>query len=258
MKTVILCGGKGSRIRDIANEVPKPMLNIGERPILWHIMKIFSHYRNIDFLLCLGFKGWVIKEFFLNYKAMTSDLTIELGKSPSPKYHDEHPEGDWKISLVETGLETQTGHRLFQAKKYLGNESFLFTYGDGVANIDIDALVRFHRSHGKIGTMTGVRPPSRFGEIQLDGNKAVAFAEKPQTSSGLINGGFCLFEPEIFDYIPDDPSSVFEQTPLQRLAADGQLMVYQHNGFWQPMDTPREYELLNRLWNQGKAPWKVW
>jgi glucose-1-phosphate cytidylyltransferase len=258
MKTVILCGGKGTRIRDVTNEVPKPMLPIGGRPILWHIMKIYAHHGFSDFVLCLGYQGWKIKEFFLHYEAMTADLTVRLGRPSSVDYLDGHPEQGWQVTLAETGLDSQTGYRVLQARKYLGDGPFMFTYGDGVADVDIQALLRFPRSHGRIGTMTGVRPPGRFGEIQADGDRVRSFAEKPQAAGGLINGGFCVFEQGLFDYLPDSPGVALELEPLRRLAADGQLMVYRHEGFWQPMDTLREYDLLNNLWNEGTAPWKVW
>ncbi len=258
MKTVILCGGKGTRIRDVTNDTPKPMLPIGGKPILWHIMKIYAHYGFKDFVLCLGYKGWLIKEFFLNYEAMTTDITIGLGRPSSVEYLNGHPEEGWRVTLAETGLDSMTGYRVLQARKYLANEPFMFTYGDGVADIDINALLRFHKSHGKIGTMTGVRPPGRFGEIDAQGDRVQSFAEKPQASGGLINGGFCIFESAFFDYIPDRSDTPLEHKPLRRLAADGQLMVYQHQGFWQPMDTLREYDLLNNLWQDGQAPWKVW
>lgn len=255
MKTVILCGGKGTRIRD-TSEIPKPLMPIGGRPILWHIMKTYAYWGFDDFVLCLGYKGWAIKEFFLNYRAMTTDLTINT-RSSDMEYHTP-PEDDWRVTLAETGLESMTGYRLLKAMRYVGTETFMFTYGDGVSDIDLRALLGYHRSHGRIGTMTGVRPGSRFGEIQADGNQVTSFAEKPQASAGLINGGFCVFEPEFFKYIDDDPSVVLEQEPLRRLTKDRQLMVFEHSGYWQPMDTYREYELLNRLWNTGTAPWKRW
>jgi glucose-1-phosphate cytidylyltransferase len=258
MKTVIVCGGKGTRIRDVSAELPKPMLEIGNRPVLWHIMKTYAHYGFEDFVLCLGFKGWLIKEFFLNYQAMTSDLTIQLGRVQDVELHDRHPEANWRIILAETGLESMTGYRVRQVSKYLEEQPFMFTYGDGVADIDIAELIKFHQNHGKLATMTGVHPPSRFGEIQAKGDQVLTFAEKPQAREGLINGGFCVFEPGVLEYVPDDPTCVFEQAPLRRLAAAGELMVYRHEGFWQPMDTAREYELLNGLWNAGRAPWKRW
>jgi glucose-1-phosphate cytidylyltransferase len=258
MKTVILCGGKGTRIRDVTNEIPKPLLPIGGRPILWHIMKTYAHHGFADFVLCLGYRGWQVKEFFLNYEAMTTDLTITLGRPSTVEYLDQHPEQGWRVTLAETGLESQTGDRVRLARKYLEEQPFLFTYGDGVADVNLTELVRFHRSHGKIGTMTGVRPPGRFGEIQADGDRVTSFAEKPQAAGGLINGGFCVFEPEIFDYIPERLGIALEIEPLQRLAAEGELQVYRHDGFWQPMDTLREHDLLNNLWQQGAAPWRVW
>jgi glucose-1-phosphate cytidylyltransferase len=258
MKTLILCGGKGTRIRDVSDEVPKPMLPIGGKPILWHIMKTYAHHGFSDFVLCLGYRGWQIKEYFLNYEAMTSDLAITLGRPSTVEYLDEPPEQGWRVTLAETGLESQTGDRVRLARKHLGESTFLFTYGDGVADVDVGELVRFHRSHGKIGTMTGVRPPGRFGEIEADGERVKRFAEKPQAAGGLINGGYCVFEPAIFDYIPERLGIALEIEPLQRLADDGELRVFRHEGFWQPMDTLREHDILNRLWREGKAPWKVW
>ncbi len=258
MKVMILCGGKGTRIRNVTDDVPKPMVPIGNRPILWHIMKTFAHHGHTDFLLCLGYKSWVIKEFFLHYEAMKTDLTITLGRPSDVEILSPMDEEGWSITLAETGLESMTGYRVLQGKKYVEDSPFFFTYGDGVSDVDISALLAFHRSHGKIGTMTGVRPPSRFGEIERDGQRVSSFAEKPQAAGGRINGGFCIFEPGIFDFIDDDPNVVFEQEPLRKLAAAGELMVFEHDGYWQPMDTMREFLLLNDLWKSGQAPWKVW
>ncbi len=258
MDVVILCGGKGTRIRDVTENIPKPMIPIGGRPILWHIMKHYAHHGFTSFVLCLGYKGWAIKEFFLQYEAMLSDIVVTLGRPSTVKLLNPMDEEGWTITMAETGAESMTGYRILQTRKYIGDQRFFLTYGDGVSNVDINELLRFHESHGKIGTMTGVRPPSRFGEIENSGGLVRSFAEKPQSIGGLINGGFCVFEPGLFDYIDDDPSIVFEHSPLRRLVADRQLMVHEHDGYWQPMDTVREYDILNKLWERGQAPWKVW
>jgi glucose-1-phosphate cytidylyltransferase len=258
MKAVILCGGKGTRIQDVAHDMPKPMVSIGNKPILWHIMKIFSAHGINDFVLCLGHKGWKIKEYFLTYKFKTSDFTLDLGSAGKPCDHGCEEELNWRITFAETGLESMTAYRVRRVRKYLAEETFMLTYGDGVANINISDLLRFHRSHGKLVTITAVRPPSRFGELELVGKEVSSFHEKPQVSTGLINGGFFVCEPGLFDYLPDDESCMFETTPLQMLARDKELMAYVHSGFWQPMDTSREHQLLNNMWSSGKAAWKIW
>jgi glucose-1-phosphate cytidylyltransferase len=261
MKVVILCGGMGSRIRDVNENIPKPMLPIGSRPILWHIMKIYSHYGFKEFILCLGYKGNVIKEFFLNYYAMVNDVTIDLSMPNAMKYHEEQKWEDWKVTLADTGIETLTGARVAKIGKYLGNDSaFLLTYGDGVADIDITALVAFHTDHGKLVTVTGVHPISRFGEMKVSENNLVtSFAEKPQVSEGRINGGFFVMQREFINrYLHEEPDLILEQSPLSQCARDRELMSFNYEGYWQPMDTYREYQILNNLWNEGKAPWKVW
>ena len=254
MKAVILCGGQGTRIRDVADDLPKPMIRIGERPIVWHIMQTYAAAGIAEFVLCLGYKGWALKEYFLNLRAQVSDLTIAPGGvSYGPA---EFAEADWTIHLAETGLAAQTGARLWRVRDRLaGDELFCLTYGDGVADLDPAAVVAFHRRHGKIATVTGVRPAGRFGVMTLDGAQVTSFDEKPQTGEGLINGGYFVFSPKVFDYLSDDPALILEQDPLQRLAADGELMLYEHQGFWQPMDTYREWKLLNELWDSGAAPW---
>lgn len=261
IKTVILCGGMGTRIRDVADDIPKPLIRIGELPILWHIMKTYSHYGYSDFVLCLGYKGWLIKEFFLNYHRFITDFTLKLGDSSPIAFHNEHAEQDWSITMANTGINTQTGGRIWQVRKYLeDSEVFCVTYGDGVADIDINELVDFHRSHGRVGTVTGVRPPGRFGVMDISSDDdvaaAVAFREKPQGHEGYINGGFFVFDHRLWDYMNDDPSLVFEQSPLSTLAADGQLAVFKHQGFWQPMDTFRDWRQLNKVWDEGNAPWR--
>jgi len=260
MKTVILCGGYGTRIRDVAENIPKPMIPIGEYPILWHIMKYYATCGYNDFVLCLGYKSEVIKDFFFNYETRASDFTIKLGDKNSVIRHNSHDEEGWSITMAETGINAMTGARVKRIEKYIGNdEYFMLTYGDGVGNIDIKKLVEFHKSHGKIATLTGVHPPGRFGELVCTENKEVTgFNEKPQVSGGRINGGFFVCKREIFDYLNNDESLVFEQEPMKKLVADNQLMVFEHDGFWQPMDTSREYSLLNQLYSNNQAPWVKW
>lgn len=255
MKVVILAGGYGTRIRDVADDIPKPMIPIGSYPILWHIMKSYAHFGHKDFIICLGYKGQVIKDFFLNYEAYTRDFTISFG-SGDIKYHNSHTESDWKVTLADTGIRSMTGSRISRIRKYVGNEDFMLTYGDGVSDVDISALLAFHKSHGKILTVTGVRPPGRFGEMMDNAEgQVMAFNEKPQASAGRISGGFFVASPKLFDYVTDDEDLVFEQGPIHRLVADQQLMMFKHDGFWQPMDTSREYLLLNSLFEKDNAPW---
>ncbi len=258
MKAVILCGGQGTRIRDVADDIPKPMIRIGDRPILWHIMQIYAASQITDFVLCLGYKSWSIKEYFLNFHAQVANITVCPGRPGELEFDaGQFPEKDWRIELVETGLASMTGARLWRVRDRLASdELFCFTYGDGVADIDIAEVVAFHRRHGKIGTVTGVRPPGRFGVMAVDGEQISAFSEKPQTGEGLINGGYFVFDARVFDYLDSDPGLVFEQEPLRRLAEDGQLMLFEHSGFWQPMDTYREWKMLNEMWDSGQAPWK--
>lgn len=262
MKTVILCGGFGTRIRDVTDDIPKPMIPIGRYPILWHIMKYYSCWGHKNFILCLGHKGQHIKEYFLNYEALTRDFTICLASNSkeSRRYHTDHDESDWEVTLCDTGLNAMTGARVRRIRQYVQDEeNFMLTYGDGIGDIDMGELVKFHKQHGRILTVTGVRPPGRFGELTCSPQgEVVAFNEKPQTSEGLISGGFFVCRKEIFDYLGDNEDLVFEQEPMKRLANDRQLMVYRHSGFWQPMDTSREYTLLNELYRDGRAPWVTW
>ena len=260
MKTVILCGGFGTRIRDVADNIPKPMIPIGNKPVLWHIMKYYSAWNFKDFVLCLGYKSDVIKNFFLNYETSINDITITLGEKNPIEIHNKHPETGWKITMAETGLNAMTGARVKKIFKYVKDEeNFMLTYGDGVGDIDIKKLVDFHNSHGKIITVTGVRPPGRFGELVYNDHQVVTgFNEKPQVTGGRINGGFFICRKELFNYLNDDEDLVFEQEPLINLVKDSQMRVYEHDGFWQPMDTYREYSLLNSLYNKGKAPWVIW
>jgi glucose-1-phosphate cytidylyltransferase len=258
MKAVILCGGQGTRFREETEYRPKPMVEVGDRPILWHIMKHYAHHGMKDFVLCLGYKGQVIKDFFLNYEAHVSDLTLRLGRQRGVEYHGVHAEDDWRVTLADTGPIAQTGARIKKVARYLGSGPFCATYGDGVSDVDLRRLVAFHRAHGKLGTVTGVRPKSRFGELTLQGERVVSFAEKP-VGDGMISGGFFVFEREFVDrYLTGEDGLILEHEPLQRLAADGQLMVYEHQGFWQSMDTYRDWRVLEDLWWSGRVPWKVW
>lgn len=258
MKVVILCGGLGTRLRDETDFRPKPMVEAGGKPILWHIMKIYAHYGYTDFILCLGYKAEVIKAYFLNYQAMSSDLTIQLGSTDNVQFHSNHLEHGWNVTLADTGLHAMTGARVKCIEKYIDGDEFMLTYGDGVADIDISKLVHFHRQHGKIATVVGVRPQSRFGELMTNAQSVVEFREKPQTSQGYINGGFFVFHRRFFDYVSADDSCVMEKQPLEELSREGELMMYPHTGFWQCMDTPRDLQRLEALWRDGNAPWKVW
>ena len=256
MKTVILCGGKGTRLREETEYRPKPMVPIGSRPILWHIMRRYARYGHKEFVLCLGYKGDVIKEYFRNYRWNSHDVTVSLTAPDQPRFHDLDREEDWKVTLCDTGSESLTAWRVRAVRSQVGRGPFFLTYGDGVGDIDLKALLSFHRKSGALCTLTAVHPPGRFGEIQMDNRGRVeSFNEKPQTETGYINGGFMVCEQELFDYLPDDPFSMLEEAPLRQLAAKGKLAAYRHEGFWQPMDTYQEFTLLNRLWNSGNAPW---
>lgn len=255
MKVIILCGGRGTRLKEETEYRPKPMVEIGGKPILWHIMKIYSVYGFDEFVLALGYKKEVIKQYFLNYRAMQQDLTIKLGSNEVK--NASNPQEDWTIHMIDTGDKSMTGGRLHRLKPYLEGETFLLTYGDGVANINIRKLVEFHHSHRKLATVTAVHPVARFGEMKLDGARVCQFKEKPQTREGQINGGFFVFEPGVFEYLHGD-DTVLEEDPLENLAHDGQLMAYCHDGFWYCMDTIRDLEVLEKLWSKGNAPWKVW
>ena len=256
MKAIILAGGLGTRLAEETGTRPKPMVEIGGRPILWHIMKSYAHHGVTDFIICLGYKGYMIKEYFANYALHMSDVTVDLRKN-SIDVHRNDAE-DWRISLIDTGDATMTGGRLKRAMRFLGNEhDFCLTYGDGVADLDIGDAIAFHRRHGRRATVTAVRPPSRFGRLGLDGNQVTAFLEKPKDEGGWINGGFFVLRRDI-DELIDDDDTVWEQEPLERLAADGQLRAYFHNGFWQAMDTLRDRQQLEQMWADGSAPWKTW
>jgi glucose-1-phosphate cytidylyltransferase len=259
MQVVILCGGQGTRIRDVADDIPKPMIPVGGRPILWHIMKGFARHGLTRFVLCLGYRSWVIKRYFLDYHLAGADLTVHLNAAaPVRLQGGPAVDEDWQVTLAETGVDAMTGCRVKRVEKYITGDTFLLTYGDGVADVDVGALLAYHQAHGKTATVTAVRPPSRFGEIELDDGRVVEFAEKPVTSRGWINGGYFVFHRRLFDRLRDDPSLVLEQGPLRQLAADGEMMAYRHDGFWQPMDNSRDYKYLNDLWDRGGAPWKTW
>ena len=258
MQVVILCGGQGTRIRDVTEDVPKPMVPIGNRPILWHIMKGFAQHGHTDFVLCLGYKSWSIKRYFLEYYLANSNFSVDLGQPDQIAVHGSLGEENWRVTMVETGLDAMTGCRVKRIEKYITEDTFMLTYGDGLSDVNITQLVEFHQSHGKIGTVTAVQPPGRFGEIEMNGSQVVDFTEKPLQAPGRISGGFFVFNRPIFDRLQNDTSLVFEQTPLTQLAHDEQLMAYCHDGFWHPMDSSRDYKLLNDLWAQGNAPWNSW
>lgn len=255
MKVIILAGGRGTRLAEESSVRPKPMVEIGGKPILWHIMKIYASHGYKDFLVACGYKGQVIKEYFHNYFIHNSDYFVDLRDDSRQVVNTDGM--DWRIGVIDTGYETMTGGRLLRLRKWVGEETAMVTYGDGVGSVDIRALIAFHRSHGKLATVTAVRPPSRFGALSLDGDAVLEFSEKPQTGEGWINGGFFVFERGIFDYLVDD-QTILERKPLDRLAADKQLMAFRHEGFWQPMDTVRDKQLLAALWARGDAPWKTW
>jgi glucose-1-phosphate cytidylyltransferase len=255
MKTVILAGGRGARLEEETATRPKPMVEIGGKPLLWHLMNIYSTHGFHDFLVACGYKGEMIKEYFQHFNLQNNDYVLDM-KSGSVNVVNQSSL-DWRVGVIDTGGETMTGGRLLRLRGWIGDGTFMVTYGDGVGNIDISALVAFHRAHGKIATLTAVRPPARFGALALDGDAVREFAEKPQTGEGWINGGFFIFEPALFSYLEGDDTSL-EQEPLERLAKEGQLMAFRHKGFWQPMDTMRERRLLESLWAAGNAPWKTW
>ncbi|HOY95436.1 MAG TPA: glucose-1-phosphate cytidylyltransferase [Catalimonadaceae bacterium] len=258
MKVVILAGGLGTRLSEETDIRPKPMVEIGGRPIIWHIMKIYASYGFTDFVICLGYKGYFIKEYFANYFLHQTDITINLGTNQI-EYHKSDSE-NWKITLIDTGKDSMTGGRIKRIQPYIGNEPFMLTYGDGVADINIGDLARFHQSHGKLLTVTSIQPSGRFGALELDDStgKVNSFYEKPKGDGVWINGGFFVCQPEVFDYIRNGDSTIWEQEPLQNIAKDGQLMGYRHEGFWSPMDTLKDKQDLNEMWNKGSAKWKIW
>jgi len=256
MKVAILAGGLGTRLREETDLLPKPMVKVGGKPMIWHIMKTYANSELKDFVICSGYKGEVIKEYFREFQSFNSDFTVTLGSKANIEYHDNFEEEKWKVTVAETGLNSMTGGRLFKARKYLTGGTFMCTYGDGVSNINIKKLLEFHKLHGKIATISTVRPETRFGILDIDSDNLVkSFREKPQSDS-WVNAGYFVFEEKIFDYL--DENSVLENEPFSQLAKDNQMHAFHHNGFWQPMDTYREFKLLNDLWDSGKAPWKVW
>lgn len=255
MKVAILAGGVGTRLAEETEIKPKPMVEIGGRPILWHIMMHYAHYGFKDFVIALGYKGEVIKKYIVDYCSLNSNLTVNLRTGTVTMNGNLVP--DWTIELIDTGIPTLTGGRIKRLAPYLGNETFMLTWGDGVSNVDLHRLLAFHRAHGKLATLTAVRPPARFGHLTFDGDQVIQFTEKPQTSEGWINGAFFVLEPGVFEYIEGDDTQ-WEREPLERLARDGQLMAYRHDSFWQCMDTLRDKRLLETIWQSGNAPWKVW
>ncbi len=256
MKAVILAGGLGTRLSEETSTRPKPMVEIGGKPILWHILKTYAHHGVNDFVICCGYKGYVIKEYFANYFLHMSDVTFDM-RSNRMEVHQKRAE-PWNVTLVDTGDDSMTGGRLLRVAKYIrDDEAFCFTYGDGVGDIDIGATLEFHRRHGKLATLTATYPPGRFGALDIHDHQVRSFKEKPQGDGAMINGGYFVLNPKVLDHLADD-STVWEQAPLQRLAEDGQLMAYEHPGFWQPMDTLRDKHHLEELWTSGRAPWKVW
>ena len=255
MKAVLLAGGLGTRISEESVLKPKPMIEIGGKPILWHIMKMYSSHGVNDFIICCGYKAYVIKEYFANYFIHNSDITFDV-KNNKMEIHQNSAE-PWKVTAVDTGEHTMTGGRLKRVAKYIGNEDFCFTYGDGVSNVDIRASIDFHKAHGKLATITAVQPPGRYGALKMKGHKVESFMEKPKGDGGVINGGFFVLNSQVIEYIKDD-STFWEKEPMEKLASDGQMHAFVHDGFWQPMDTLRDKNQLEELWSSGKAPWKVW
>ena len=257
MKVVILAGSFGTRISEESHLIPKPMIEIGEKPILWHIMKYYSSFGHNEFIICCGYKQYVIKEFFADYYLHMSDVTFDFTSENKMVVHNNNTE-PWKVTLVDTGLNTMTGGRIKRVKDYIGDEAFMLTYGDGVSDVDINELVKFHKSHGKIATMTAIQPGGKFGMLDIDESESIEnFKEKSKEDGGWINGGFMVLEPKIIDYIEGD-ATTFEREPLETVAKEGQLKAYKHHGFWQCMDTLRDKELLEKLWSEDKASWKVW
>ncbi len=254
MKVVILAGGFGTRLSEYTETIPKPMITVGGRPILWHIMRNYAHFGHKDFYVALGYKAEVIKEYFLHYRSLNSDFTVDLSNGAVKPHQTD--DADWHVTLVQTGTESMTGGRVKRMQSFIGNEPFMLTYGDGVTDVDLDALLSFHKSHGKMVTVSAVHPSARFGELEMQDQQVISFQEKPQTGQGWINGGYFIIEPEFFDLIEGD-QTVLEREPLEQAAKLGELMAYQHEGFWQCMDTKRDRDLLEELWRQGKAPWYV-
>lgn len=256
LQVVILCGGMGTRLAELTEAIPKPMVHVGGKPILWHIMKTYSHHGFHDFVLCLGYKGEQIRSYFTNYPAMNSDLRVNIGTQKIEILESLHDEKTWTVTLAETGETTPTGGRVKRAAKYLDGQRFMVTYGDGVGDVDVKRLVAFHEAHGKLATVTGVHPVARFGELRVASGNVTEFHEKPEVRDGWVNGGYFVFERRVLDYLDDDVP--LERAPLERLAQDGELAMYPHGGFWQPMDTLRDVRALNEMWADSRAPWRVW
>jgi glucose-1-phosphate cytidylyltransferase len=258
MQVVILCGGQGTRIRDVAEDLPKPLVPIGGKPILWHIMKGFAEQGFDDFILCLGYKSWLIKRYFLDYQAAQADFSLRLAVPEQVQILAPEATENWQVTLAETGLEAMTGCRVKRIEKYITGDHFFLTYGDGVADVDLPKLLEFHHDHGKIATVTSVQPSGRFGELEFDGDRVLQFTEKPVQARGWINGGFFVLQRRIFSYLPDDPGLTLEGPPMQELTREGELMAYRHDGFWHPMDNSRDFKYLNALWDERRAPWNIW
>jgi glucose-1-phosphate cytidylyltransferase len=254
VKVIILAGGFGTRLSEYTETIPKPMVTVGGKPIIWHIMRSYAHFGHKDFYLALGYKAEVVKEYFLHYRSLNADFTVDLSNGSIVPHQTD--ETDWKVTLVQTGLESLTGGRVKRLQEFISNEQFMLTYGDGVADIDLDALLKFHKSHGKMVTVSAVHPGARFGEIEMQEQQVISFQEKPQTGQGWINGGYFIIEPEFFELIEGD-QTILEREPLERVAAMGQLMAFHHDGYWQCMDTKRDRDQLEELWESGHAPWKV-
>lgn len=258
LPVVILCGGASTRMGGSGlDDRPKPLIHIGERPVLWHIMKIYAAFGHTDFVLALGYRGEMIKRYFLDYEPMSRDFTVALGDARRIEYHAAHAESDWRVTLADTGAATETGARIKKVERYIQTDRFFATYGDGVGNIDLRALLEFHRKHGRLATLTGVRPFSQFGVMETDGDVVTGFREKPQVE-GYVNGGFFVFERGVLDYLSGPDDLELEKEPLQNLARDGQLCVFRHDGFWRAMDTFKDVQALAAIWERGEAPWKVW
>lgn len=258
MPVVILCGGMGTRLREETEYRPKPLVEVGGRPILWHIMKIYASQGFSRFVLCLGYKGEMIKQYFLNYRLMTRNFTLQFDSNVEPVVEGNGTPEDWTITFADTGINAMTGARIRRIRPYIDCGEFMLTYGDGIANINIAELLQFHRSHGKLATVTAVHPIARFGELMIRDNRVVQFVEKAQTPEDFVNGGFFVFNRGVFDYLPEGDGCVLEREPLERLACEGQLMTYRHNSFWHCMDTYRDLQILNQFWESGNPPWKVW
>lgn len=254
MKVILLAGGFGTRLSEYTESIPKPMVTIGGRPILWHIMRTYAHFGNKDFFLALGYRAEIVKEYFLHYRSLNADFTVDLKTGTVTPYQTD--DADWRVTLVNTGLESMTGGRVKRLQRFIGNETFMLTYGDGVANINLERLLAFHRSHGKMVTVTAVHPGARFGELLIEGDQVATFQEKPQMGQGWINGGYFVIEPEFFDLISSD-ETILEREPLEQAAKLGELMAYRHDGFWQCMDTKRDRDTLEALWSTGAAPWQL-